>query len=146
LADETSPLSTIALTAVSLYVSDIDAAISWYEQALGLVPTLVGRDAERYASFLMGGTFVVLEPRHAALEAAAPGSESTTVNLIVDRDPAEIRDELLARGVACGPLVASPHYRSFLMRDLDGNRFYVTRPVSERGRSDVGEGRTQASK
>jgi catechol 2,3-dioxygenase-like lactoylglutathione lyase family enzyme len=145
LTDETRPFAVIALAAVTLYVSDLDAAVSWYATALGLVPAMVGKDAERYASFVLGGTIIVLEPRQAALEAAAPGSESTTVNLVVDRDPADVRDELLARGVDCGALVASPHYHSFLMRDLDGNRFYVTRPLSEQGQADVRDARTQVS-
>ena len=80
--------------------------------------------------------FVVLEPIGAALEAAGPGGESTTVNLLVDRDPADVRDELLGRGVACGPIVTSG-FSSFLVRDLDGNRFYVTRPVSDAGHQAV---------
>ena len=46
---------------------------------------------------------------------------------MVDRDPAEVLADLMARGVTCGEVVHSG-YVSFLMRDLDGNRFYVSRP------------------
>jgi catechol 2,3-dioxygenase-like lactoylglutathione lyase family enzyme len=127
------------LAATTLYVSDLDAAIDWYDKTLGLQPAMVGADAERYASFLMGGTFVVLEPREAAFEAAAPGAESTTINLLVDRDPAEVRDELVQRGVVCGRILESPHYKSFLLRDPDGNRFYVSRPASQEARGDLDE-------
>jgi hypothetical protein len=85
----------------------------------------------------MGGTIVVLEPLEAALEPAPPGTENSTINLVVSRDPAEVRDDLLQREVACGPLVTSPNFISFLIRDVDGNRFYVTRPVSQEARQSV---------
>lgn len=79
----------------------------------------------------MGSAIVVLEPLEAALEPGDRGAENTTVNLVVSRDPAEVRDDLTGRGVECGPLVTSPNLESFLFRDLDGNRFYATRPVTE---------------
>ncbi len=128
MADHESPLGKIELAATSFYVADVDAALSWYEEKFGLRPAMVGTDGHRYASFLLGSALVVLEPREAALEPAAPGPETTTVNLIVDRDPSEVRDELVGRGVSCGELVSSPNYLSFLVRDLDGNRFYITHP------------------
>lgn len=134
-----SPLGNIELAATSLYVSDLDAAVSWYEEMLGLTPIAVGTDGHGYASFMMGAGIVVLEPLEAALEPAKPGQENTTVNLVVTRDPAEVRDDLLGRGVPCGPLVASPNFVSFLIRDLDGNRFYVTRPVSQQAKDSVSQ-------
>ncbi|HZU78847.1 MAG TPA: VOC family protein [Acidimicrobiales bacterium] len=140
-----APLGTIALTAVTLYVTDLDEAIAWYRTTFGLDPVMVGKDAERYASYVLGGAVVVLEPRSAALEAAPPGSESTTLNLIVDVDPAEARRALLARGARCGDLVVSPGFASFLVRDLDGNRFYVTRPRTEQARAGVAEATTRTT-
>lgn len=131
------PLGAIGLAATTFYVTDLDAALAWYDEKLGLQPLTLGTDAERYASFLVGGSILVLEPRSAALEAAAPGSESTTVNLLVDRDPGDVRSDLVRRGVECGRLVESPHYRSFLVRDLDGNRFYVSRPATDAAKADV---------
>ena len=131
------PLGVVNMVATTLYVSDIDTAIEWYGDKLGLEPAMAGADGHRYASYLLGGGFVVLEPIDAALEAAGPGAESTTINVLVENDPAVVRDALLARGVACGPLVASPGFASFLMRDLDGNRFYVTRPRSSDAQASV---------
>lgn len=131
-----SPLGTIELAATSFYVSDLDAAVSWYEEKFGLRPVAVGTDGHGYASFTMGGTIVVLEPLKAALEPTDLGRENTTINLVVDRDPAEVRDDLIARGVVCGPLVSSG-FLSFLVRDRDGNRFYVTRPVKQEAREAV---------
>lgn len=128
MADAGGPLGKVELAATTLYVSDFDAAVAWYEDKLGLRPAMTGTDGHHYASFVLGGGLVVLEPREAALEAPGPGSEATTVNLVVDRDPALVREDLLADGVKCGGLVASPNFLSFLVRDPDGNRFYVTRP------------------
>jgi len=132
-----SPLGKIELAATTLYVSDFDAALAWYEEVLGLEPAMSGEDGDRYAAFMMGGGLLVLEPLAAAVEVGAPGEESTTVNLIVDRDPSVVREDLLARGVACGEILNSPNYTSFLMRDIDGNRFYISRPASPQARQDV---------
>lgn len=134
-----SPLGNIELAATSFYVSDLDAAVAWYEDKLGLQPMVVGTDGHGYASFLMGAAIMVLEPYEAALELANAGGENTTINLIVSRDPTEVREDLTGRGVTCGPLVASPNFLSFLIRDLDGNRFYVTRPVSQEAKEAVSQ-------
>ena len=128
---EASPLGNIELAATSFYVRDLDGAVAWYQDKLGLSPVAVGTDGHGYASFLMGSAIVVLEPLEAALEAAEPGLESSTINVIVSRDPSEVRSDLVDRGVACGPLVPSPNFVSFLIRDLDGNRFYITRPITQ---------------
>ena len=128
-----SPLGTIEMSATTFYVADLDAAVAWYRDVLGLEPVMSGSDTERFATYLFGASFVVLEPLTAALEPSPPGTESTTVNVLVDRDPTEVREALLARGVRCGPVVMS-QYCSFLMRDLDGNRYYVARARTEESR------------
>ena len=138
MADGQGPLGRIGLAATTFYVSDLDAAVAWYRDNLGLEPQTLAADGE-YASYLIGGSILVLEPRTAALEAAAPGSESTTVNLVVDRDPANVRSDLVQCGVECGEIADSLHYRSFLVRDLDRNRFYVTRPATDAANTDVKE-------
>jgi len=120
------PLGAIGLVAVTLYVSDLDKALAWYDEKLGLTPMAVGSDGHAYASFSLGGSIVVLEPIEAALEPEALGADNTTLNVLVEDDPRAIREELLTRGVSCGEIVESG-FVSFLMRDLDGNRFYITR-------------------
>lgn len=136
-----SPLGSVQLAATSLYVTDLDKAVAWYREKLGWEPMASGVDTHRYAAYLVGGTTVVLEPREAAMEPAEPGHESTTINLVVDRDPSEVRDDLIERGVSCGGLVPSPNYSSFLVRDLDGNRFYVTRPITAEAQRALDETR-----
>jgi catechol-2,3-dioxygenase len=129
-----TPLGPVDVAAATLYTLDLDAAVAWYGECLGLTPMTVGTDGHRYAVFHLGGSLVVLEPIEAALEPVPPGSDSTTINLVVQRDADDIRADLIARGVRCGEIVDSPNYRSFLIRDLDGNRFYVAQPVAKPGR------------
>ena len=137
-----SPLGTIGLVAVTLYVADLDVALAWYADKFGLEPMSVGSDGHRFAAFSIGGSIVVLEPIEAALEPASRGAENTTLNVMVDRDPADVRDELLSLGVSCGDLVYS-NYVSFLVRDLCGNRFYISRAATDRARRAVDETSTR---
>jgi catechol 2,3-dioxygenase-like lactoylglutathione lyase family enzyme len=131
------PLGEVAMIATTLYVADLDKAIEWYRDRLGLEPTTVGTDAFPFAGYLLGGAFVVLEPIEAAAEATGPGSGSTTINVVVNDDPIGIYGALSSRGVACSALGESPGYVSFLMRDLDGNRFYVTKPQNPEAQASV---------
>jgi catechol 2,3-dioxygenase-like lactoylglutathione lyase family enzyme len=132
-----SPLGGVELVATSFYVSDLDQAIAWYAEKLGLDPMTLGADGDRYAAYSIGGALLVLEPREAAIEPGEPGSETSTVNLLVSRDPGDVRQDLVERGVTCSELVESPNFLSFLIRDRDGNRFYVSRAVSEAARETV---------
>lgn len=133
MTDSNRPFGAIALAATTLYVRDLDTAVAWYRESLGLEPMVIGRDTHAYAAYQLGPSILVLEPIEAAMEPAPPGSESTTVNLVIDRDPNQVREELIKRGVSCGRIVTS-NFHSFLMRDLDGNRFYITRPVTKDAR------------
>jgi catechol 2,3-dioxygenase-like lactoylglutathione lyase family enzyme len=129
-----SPLGSIQMVACTLYVADLDIAIVWYDEKLGLRPMEVGVDADRFAAFSIGGAIVVLEPMEAALEPSSLGSENTTLNVLIDRDPVVVRAELVNQGVSCSDLAVSPNYVSFLLRDIDGNRFYISRAATEEGR------------
>jgi catechol-2,3-dioxygenase len=137
MGESQSPLGNIELAATSFYVSELDEAIAWYGETLGLHPMTVGEDGHRYAAYSIGGAVVVLEPTEAAIEPCEPGAESTTINLLVSREPAQVRQELVQRGVSCSDLVESPNFVSFLVRDRDGNRFYVSRPASQEAREAV---------
>ena len=43
------PLGVVTMAATTLYVSDIDKAIDWYRDKLGLEPAMAGTDDLRYA-------------------------------------------------------------------------------------------------
>jgi len=72
----------------------------------------IGSDGHQFAAFSMGGSIVVLEPIEAALEPKALGNDNTTLNVMVDRDPVEVRNDLVSRGVHCSEIVLS-NYVSF---------------------------------
>jgi catechol 2,3-dioxygenase-like lactoylglutathione lyase family enzyme len=139
MAEIKSPLGTVDVAVTSVYAADLDAAIRWYEAALGLQPVSVGDDVHPHAAFQLGASLIVLEPISEALEPAVPASENTTINLLVRRDASEVREELLRRGVRCSDMVDTPQFSSFLLRDLDGNRFYVSQPLSDDAQQRVAD-------
>lgn len=124
-------LGEVTMAATSMYVADLDTAVEWYREMLDLEPVSLGTDRHPYATYSFNGALVVLEPLVALYEGGgATGSGATSVNLVVDRDPAEVRADLVARGVDCSEIVES-NFSSFLVRDPDGNRFYVTAPLAK---------------
>ena len=137
MAEMQSPLGPIDMAPTSLYVADLDAAIRWYEAALGLQPVSIGDEIHPHAAYQFGASLIVLEPIAEALEPAPLGSENATINIMVSRDASEIRQKLLRRAVRCSEMENTVHYHSFLIRDLDGNRFYVSQPVSQQAERDV---------
>lgn len=130
-------MGAVDAAVTSLYVADLDAAIRWYEDSLGFRPVSLGDDVHPHAAYRLGGSLVVLEPLDTALEPALPPSENTTINLLVHRDASQVRTDLLRRGVRCSEMADSPQFSSFLMRDPDGNRFYVSQPLTNGAKEDV---------
>jgi uncharacterized protein (DUF952 family)/catechol 2,3-dioxygenase-like lactoylglutathione lyase family enzyme len=124
-------LGRVVAGAVTLYVGDLDASIAWYRDLLGLEPVEVSADEFPYARFKFGQTTVVLEPAHAATDPHdSDRTGAAAVNLVVERDPAAIRTDLVDRGAVCTPLKRSPGFVTFLVRDPDGHRIYVTKPTT----------------
>lgn len=135
---ETGPLGNLSMAADSLYVSDLDASIAWYRDTLGLVPIFEGTDEHRYATYQVGGFLFVLEPTQALWKGnGVTGSGAATINLVTDRSPADIREELAGKQVECSDIVDSPGFSSFLFTDPDGNRFYVTCPRTKKAKAEV---------
>ena len=122
-------LGPILAAAVTLYVRDLDASVSWYRDVLGLEPASVSEDEFAYARYRSGGLAFVLEPASAATDPSdSDRTGGTALNLVVDRDPSAIRAELIELGVACTEVKVSPRFTTFLVRDPDGHRIYVTQP------------------
>lgn len=133
-----SHLGSLSMMATSLYVADLDSAVDWYRDVLGLEPIAQGEDAHPYATYAIGSALFVLEPTEALWKGQGmTGSGAATINLVTDRDPREVLDDLRARGADCSEIVDSPGFSSFLVTDPDGNRFYVTRPVTDDAAAEV---------
>lgn len=131
-------LGNLSMMATSLYVADLDAAIDWYRDVLGFEPLAQGKDGHPYATYSVGSALFVLEPTDALWRGKGmTGSGAATVNLVTDRDPREALDDLRAKGAECSDIVDSPGFSSFLVTDPDGNRFYVTKPITDDAASEV---------
>lgn len=131
-------LGDLSMMATSLYVADLDAAVDWYRDVLGLEPIAVGEDQHPYATYTVGSALFVLEPTDALWQGkGTTGSGAATINLVTDRDPGEVLDDLRAAGAECSDIVDSPGFSSFLVTDPDGNRFYVTKPITDDAASEV---------
>jgi catechol 2,3-dioxygenase-like lactoylglutathione lyase family enzyme len=115
--------------AVTFYVGDVAASIEWYREALGLEPVAVTEDAFPYAVYDVSGLRLVLEPAHAATDGHdSDRTGAAALNLVVTGDLEPIRQALLDAGSACTEIKRSPRFESFLVRDPDGHRVYLSRP------------------
>ena len=47
MADDSGPLGTIDLAATTLYAADLDAAVDWYAEKLGLAPMSMSKEIGR---------------------------------------------------------------------------------------------------
>jgi len=52
------PLGVVNMAATTLYVADLDKAIDWYREKLGLESAMAGTDALRHAAYLFGSAIV----------------------------------------------------------------------------------------
>lgn len=104
------------VTNVYYVVPDMDAAVAFYRDTLGL--NVKFRDGDKWTQFDVGGTQVaVATPAPGQVD---PGSNATVV-LQVD-DLAATRSELTAQGIAVSEVVAMGDHGSFFTcRDPAGN-------------------------
>jgi catechol 2,3-dioxygenase-like lactoylglutathione lyase family enzyme len=106
---------------VAYEVSDMDAAVAFYRDTLGL--TLKFQDGGRWAAFDVGGVTLALA---GADQSAGPGA---TVSLKVGDVEAWSR-EAAARGLEVGPVRTGPHEQLVDVVDPDGNRLVVYSPLA----------------
>jgi catechol 2,3-dioxygenase-like lactoylglutathione lyase family enzyme len=124
-----SPLGAVTMAATTLYVADLDASVAWYHDLLEVEPVERTEDEFPYARYRVGGLTLVLEPVHAATDPVdSDRAGGAAINLVVDRDPSDVRADLVGRGITCTEIRESPQFASFLVRDPDGHRLYITRP------------------
>lgn len=104
------------VTNVYYVVPDMDAALAFYRDTLGL--NVKFQDGDKWTQFDVGGTQVAIATPAAGQ--AEPGSNATVV-LQVD-DLAATRDELSARGIAVSEVIGMGGHGSFFTcRDPAGN-------------------------
>ena len=98
--------------------SDMDAAVRFYSEVLGL--SMKFRDGDKWAAFdLNGMTF--------AIEGGSP--RGATVSLRVD-GLSEVVDQLRARGAMVSDILSGPHERRATLTDPSGNELVLYEPGS----------------
>ena len=124
-------LDGVRLLTVMLRVRDLETSTRWCREALALEPIHVGCDgpANRFAAYVMAGTVLTLwELPPGETRDPADNHRNSYVTFVSERDPAGVRAELAARGVAVGDVQTSEHNTFFWFYDPDHNRFEVSRP------------------
>lgn len=111
-----------ALNRILLYTSDIPAMIAFYSTHFGY--RAVQNPADRIIDLLPKAGGVIL-----MLHAAAQGQKQGQVQakLVFDvADVGKLRDELLAAGVAVGPLMLATGYVFANLKDPSGNAVSIS--------------------
>jgi catechol 2,3-dioxygenase-like lactoylglutathione lyase family enzyme len=107
-----------------VYVSDMDAAVRFYVEVLGL--NLTNRYGDKWATVEAGSTLVIgLHPRSARFP--APGTKgSVMLGLSIDEPIADVVSSLVQRGVRLtGEIVRSEQDAFVELEDQDGNAIYL---------------------
>jgi len=109
----------------TIYVSDMDRAVDFYTNTLGL--PLAGRWGDEYASIDLGkGVAIGLHPARSP-HSPKPGSGgSIQVGFAVGKPLDEVVEDLQSRGVVFrGPIVDDVQVRLAFFGDPDGNDLYL---------------------
>ena len=125
------------MMATIIRVRDVAASVEWYREKLDLDPLHVGSDGPDHpiAAFAIAGSVI-------SLWQLPPGSRrprddtdvSTYVVAVVKGDLEAQRRALEARGVEVGELRRSANNEFFWFYDPDGNRFELSRPLTDESR------------
>ena len=110
---------------VTVYVTDMDRAVKFYTEALGL--KLQYRAGAGWAQFDAGkGLVLALHGTHAG--GPTPGQNGSTVlGLELDTPMDQAYQQLQERGVQfAGPVQETAHVRLAYFSDPDGNSFYLS--------------------
>ncbi|MCG8460054.1 MAG: VOC family protein [Holophagales bacterium] len=122
----------------TIYVSDMEQSVYFYDHVLGL--TLVERFGDDFAIVDAGGG-LLLGLRMASDYSPEPGQKgATTLAFYPDRPIEEAREALEARGVEfVGATRGTPEsrVRMAFFRDPDGNRFYLYQTPERREALDA---------
>lgn len=114
----------------TIYVSDMDAALAFYTEVLGLA--LSSRSGEDWATVDAGGGLSLGLHRASHPGAPAPGQRGAiSVGFAVTRPIAEVMAALAERGVTFrGPVADHGFVKLAFFTDPDGNALYLAETPS----------------
>lgn len=124
MTDNASPKKVIEGGTPTVYVSDMDRAVAFYTETLGL--KLAARFGDEYASVDAGkGFFIGLHPSGPrSPKPGTPGSIQVTLGVCGPIE--EVVAELTQRGVIfSGPIINDDPVKLAFFTDPDGNEFYL---------------------
>jgi catechol 2,3-dioxygenase-like lactoylglutathione lyase family enzyme len=109
----------------TIYVSDMDRAVDFYTNTLGL--PLAGRWGDEYAGIDLGnGLAIGLHPARNPHSPKPGSSGSIQIGFAVDRSLDDVVNDLLSRGVIFrGPIIDDVQVRLAFFGDPDGNDLYL---------------------
>jgi predicted enzyme related to lactoylglutathione lyase len=114
-------MNTDTLTAVILYVRDLDAVAHFYQQHFGFVPGPATEAGWRELVAPDGGCTIAL---HRAAKSQKRGSEIKLVFAV--RDVAAFRTKALRKGLKFGAVLDGPGFRFANAKDPAGNSISVS--------------------
>ena len=116
------PASIERIGNVFYRVADMDAAVAFYGDLLGLRLKL--RDGDAWAAFDVGGATLALEG------GPVEGAGGATVSLRVEGGLDDLVARLRERGANVGDALAGGHERRAELRDPSGNRLVLYEPLA----------------
>jgi catechol 2,3-dioxygenase-like lactoylglutathione lyase family enzyme len=113
----------------TIYVSDMDRAVDFYTQILGL--PLAGRWGNEFASIDLGkGVAIGLHPSKSPHSPKPGTGGAIQIGFAVDRPLDEVVNELQSRGVVFrGPIVDDGQVKIASFGDPDGNALYLAEVI-----------------
>jgi predicted enzyme related to lactoylglutathione lyase len=113
-------------------VRNLRRARAFYEQRLGLAPTLAGRAGAEWVEYRIGAGHLVITNR---LEDGGPSAQGAVVALQVERLDAAVAALRADRGVPVAEPVTLTGFRFVLTADPEGNRVMLYERTAPRRRA-----------
>jgi catechol 2,3-dioxygenase-like lactoylglutathione lyase family enzyme len=135
-------LQQVQLATVAIRVADIDLAVGWYRDILGMEPIHRGSDGNTppYAAYTVAGMIITVwqlaDDQHRIAE---ENDRNSYVMFVYGGDIAALHARLVAAGVQTDVLRESVNNRFFWFHDLDHNRWEVSQPSTTEQRGAMEE-------
>jgi len=135
-------LDQVELAVVAVRVADLDRAVAWYADKLGMTPLHRGADGDTppYAVYDVGGMVITVWQLWPGQRRSADENDRNSYLILVSAgDVDALHDRLVATGVRADPVRHSANNTFFWFYDLDDNRWEVSQPTTAEQRAAADE-------